>query len=205
MIGWHRPGGIAIWRRATRLFAPVGVVALLVASCGSDSEPAAVEDASVDEVVEEATDVAEDAAEAAESGDIPDDAVEYAEEQVDALEEVQAQQGGGSARLVVGDDEWAFDSVLCAFGEDQIGQEGAEFVLSSIQDGLQVYVSIDSYGHSIDINDIEDFENPSVSLSTEGDDFIVVDGKSVSAAAEFIDFTGDDLATTPGTFEATCP
>ena len=188
-----------------RLFAPVGVVALLVASCGSDSEPAAVEDTSVDEVVEEATDVAEDAAEAAESGDIPDDAVEYAEEQVDALEEVQAQQGGGSARLVVGDDEWAFDSVLCAFGEDQIGQEGAEFVLSSIQDGLQVYVSIDSYGHSIDINDIEDFENPSVSLSTEGDDFIVVDGKSVSAAAEFIDFTGDDLATTPGTFEATCP
>ena len=188
-----------------RLLAPVGVAALLVASCGSDSEPAAVGEASVDEVVEEASDAAGDAAVAAESGDLPDDAVEFAEEQVDALEEVQAQQGGGSARLVIGDDEWTFDSVLCAFGEEEIGQEGAEFVLSSIQDGLQVYVSIDSFGHSIDINDIEDFENPSVSLSTEGDDFILLDGKSVSAEAGFVDFSGDDFTSTPGTFEATCP
>ena len=121
------------------------------------------------------------------------------------MEEVQEQQGGGSARFVVGDDEWTFDSVLCAFGEEQIGQEGAEFVLSSIQDGLQMYVSIDSFGHSISLDDIEDFENPSVSLSSDGDDFIIVDGKSVSAAAEFIDFTGDDFTSTPGTLEATCP
>ena len=78
-------------------------------------------------------------------------------------------------------------------------------MLSSIQDGLQVYVSIDSFGHSIDINDIEDFENPSVSLSTEGDDFILLDGKSVSAEAGFVDFSGDDFTSTPGTFEATCP
>ncbi len=184
-----------------RMLAPVGVAALLAASCGSDDEPAAVGDASVDE----ATDAVDEAVDTAESGDLPEDAVEFAEGQVDALEEVQEQQGGGSARLVVGDDEWTFDSVLCAFGEEQIGQEGAEFVLSSIQDGLQVYVSIDSFGHSISLDDIEDFENPSVSLSSDGDDFIIVDGKSVSAAAEFTDFAGDDLATTPGTFEATCP
>ena len=132
-----------------RLLAPVGVVALLAASCGSDSEPAAVEDASVDEVVEEASDAVDDAVDAAESSDVLEDAEEFAEDQVDALEEVQEQQGGGSARLVVGDDEWTFDSVLCAFGEEQIGQEGAEFVLSSIQDGLQMYASIDSFGHSI--------------------------------------------------------
>ena len=202
MIGQHRPGGIGIWGRAMRLLAPVGVGALLVASCGSDAEPAAVDEAPVDEVVEEASDAVEDAAE---SSDALEDAEEFAENQVDALEEVQEQQGGGSARLVVGDQEWVFDSVLCAFGEEQIGQEGAEFVLSSIQDGLQVYASIDSFGHSISLDDIEDFENPSVSLSSEGDGFISVDGTSVSAAAEFIDFTGDDLTTTPGTFEATCP
>jgi hypothetical protein len=136
---------------------------------------------------------------------VPEDAAEFAEDQVDALEEAQEQQGGGSARLVVGDDEWVFDSVLCAFGEDEIGQEGAEFVLSSIQDGLQLYASIDSFGHSITLDDIEDFENPSVSLGSEGDEFINVDGSSVSAAAEFTDFTSDDLTTTPGTFEATCP
>jgi len=188
-----------------RLFAPVGVVALLVASCGSDSEPAAVEDTSVDEVVEEATDVVDDAVDVAESSDVLEDAEEFAENQADALEEVQEQVGGGSARFVVGDNEWTFDSVLCAFGEEQIGQEGAEFVLSSIQDGLQMYASIDRFGHSVSLDDIEDFENPSVSLSSVGDGFINVDGKSVSAEAEFVDGTGDGIATTPGTFEATCP
>jgi hypothetical protein len=200
MIGQHRPGGVDTWRRAIRLFAPVGVAALLVVSCGSDDEPAAV-----DEAVEEASDAADEAADVVESSDVLEDAEEFAEEQVDALEDAQEQQGGGSARLVVGDDEWTFDSVLCAFGEEEIGQEGAEFVLSSIQDGLQVYASIDTFGHRVSLDDIEDFENPSVSLSSEGDDFIIVDGKSVSATAEFIDFTGDDLSTTPGTFEATCP
>jgi len=188
-----------------RLLAPVGVAALFVASCGSDGEPAAVDGAPVDEVVEDATDAVDDAVDVVTSDDVLEDAADFAEDQADALEDVQEQQGGGSARLVVGDDEWTFDSVLCAFGEEEIGQEGAEFVLSSIQDGLQLYVSIDSFGHSISLDDIEDFENPSVSLSSEGDDFIVLDGTSVSAATEFIDFTGDDLTTTPGTLEATCP
>lgn len=205
MIGQHRPGGVDTWRRAMRLLAPVGVVALFAASCGSDSEPAAVDEAPVDEVVEDASDAVEDAVDVATSSDVLEDAEEFAEDQADALEDMQEQQGGGSARLVVGDDEWTFESVLCAFGEEEIGQEGAEFVLSSIQDGLQMYASIDSFGHSISLDDIEDFESPSVSLSSQGDDFIVVDGKSVSAAAEFVDFTGDGLTTTPGTFEATCP
>ena len=183
-----------------RLLAPVGVGALLVASCGSDDEPAAVDEAPVDEVVEDVSDSVADAA-----GDALEDAEEFADNQADALEEVQEQQGGGSARLVVGDQEWAFDSVLCAFGEDQIGQEGAEFVLSSIQDGLQLYASIDTFGHSISLDDIEDFENPSVSLASDGDGFISVDGTSISAATEFVDFSGDDLTSTPGTLEATCP
>jgi hypothetical protein len=188
-----------------RLLAPVGVAALVATACGSDAEPAAVEETPVDEVVEETP--ADDAADAdvAESGDVPADAAEFAEEQADALEQVQNEQGGGSARLVVGGEEWTFDSVLCAFGEEETGQEGAEFVLSSIQDGLQLYASIDSFGHSISLDDIEDFENPSVSLSSEGDDFIILDGTSVSAAAEFVDFTGDGFTTTAGTLEATCP
>ena len=188
-----------------RLLAPVGVLALLAASCGSDSDPAAVDDTPVDEVVEDASDAVDDTAGVTDSSDVLEDAEEFAEDQADALEEVQEQQGGGSARFVVGDDEWTFDSVLCAFGEEEIGQEGAEFVLSSIQDGLQMYVSIDSFGHSISLDDIEDFENPSVSLSSVGDDFIVVDDKSISAEAEFVDSTGDGTTTTPGTFEATCP
>jgi len=40
-----------------RLLAPVGVAALFVASCGSDGEPAAVDGAPVDEVVEDPAEV----------------------------------------------------------------------------------------------------------------------------------------------------
>jgi hypothetical protein len=108
---------------------------------------------------------------------------------------------------VVGDMTYTFDSVLCAFGEDQIGQEGAEFNLSSIQEGMQMYASIDSFGHSVSLDDIVNFEDPSVSLESArgGADFIVVDGKNITAETEFVDGTVDDFVTIPGTFTATCP
>jgi hypothetical protein len=140
--------------------------------------------------------------------DSPEDAAaDLAEDMADDLAEVQAGQGGGSATLTVGDETWTFDSVLCAFGEEMIGQEGAVFNLSSIQDGLQMYASIDSFGHSVSLDDIEDFQNPSVSLSASSpfDEFIQLDGKNVSAEFGFVDGTTDDLTETPGTFTASCP
>lgn len=117
--------------------------------------------------------------------------------------------GGGSASLTVGGDTWDFASALCAFGEEMIGQAGAEFNLSAIQDGLQLYLSIDSYGHSASLKDIEDYENPSVSLDTEfgpseGSEFIEVNGNQVSGEAEFVDGASDPPQTVPGSFEATC-
>lgn len=118
--------------------------------------------------------------------------------------------GFGSASLTVGSDTWDFTTVQCAFGAEQIGQEGAEFNLSAIQDGLQFYLSIDSYGHSASLKDIQDFENPSVSLDTafgpSGDsEFIEVDGKAISGEAEFLDDTSDPPQAVAGSFEATCP
>ena len=124
---------------------------------------------------------------------------------VEGLEDQQAAEGGGSATLTVGDQSWTFDTVLCAFGEDEIGQEGAEFVLSSLQDGMQMYASIDSFGHLVSLDDIEDVENPSVSLSSTGDTSIMIDGNTVTAEAEFFDNTTDSLDTVTGTFTATCP
>lgn len=179
-------------RNPLRSAGPFAAAAVMVvASCGggSDSESADAPDAAN---VPDAADVIEDPAGAAE--DI-----------AESLEQLQSREGGGSARLVVGDQEWTFDSVLCAFGEEQIGQEGAEFNLSGIQDGLQVYASIDGFGHSLSLNDIEDFQNPSVSLDSFGDVIIELDGKHVAADAEFIDGTSDDLTPIAGTFEATCP
>lgn len=130
---------------------------------------------------------------------------EMVEGMVDDLEEQQQAQGGGSATLTVGDEEWTFDSVLCAFGEEEIGQEGAEVVVSSIQDGLQFYVSVDDFGHSVSLNDVENFEDPSVAISSDfaADDFIEVDGKDVSGEVLFVDEEGGPVG--EGSFEATCP
>jgi hypothetical protein len=181
----------------------VVVFVLLAGSCGSDS------DSSTEADTTDTSSVVADASENEQPADVEGaadgDAANLAEDLAESLTEQQAVQGGGGAVLVVGDEEWTFDTVLCAFGEDQIGQEGAEFVLSSIQDGLQMYATIDSFGHSVSLDDIEDFEDPSVSLGSTGDGFIIVSGKDINAEADFRDGTTDGFETVPGTFTATCP
>lgn len=142
--------------------------------------------------------------------DVVDDAIEsgeeFAEDLVESLEDAQDVAGGGSMTLTVGDESWTFEPALCAFGPEEIGQEGAEFVLSSIQDGKQMYVSIGVFGHSVSLHDVEDFENPSISLDSFGyEEFISLDGKSFSGSAEFTDGTTDSFVTIPGTFSGTCP
>lgn len=172
-------------------FAAIAVLALIVTACGDDAAPstaattASTAAASTDESLEDSI-----------------------EDMVEDLEDQQAAVGGGGATLTVGDNTWTFDSVLCAFGPEQIGQEDAVFVLSAIKDGLQLYVSVDGFGDSVSIDDISDFENPSVSLSAfdaEQGSFVAIDGKSVSAQAEFLDSLSDDFASYPGTLQATCP
>ena len=129
---------------------------------------------------------------------------EIANEIVEDVEAVQEALGGGGFTITVGDQTWVFDRVLCAFGEEEIGQEGAEFVLSAIQDGLQAYLSIDTFGYGASIDDIEDFANPSVGFSNFGSAEINLDGKNVSGSASFFDSVGD-AGEVPGTFEGTCP
>lgn len=145
---------------------------------------------------------AEDPADASSTEDFQD----MADSMSDSLREQQEAAGGGSASLTVGDQTWEFDSVLCAFGPEEIGQEGAEFVLSSIQDDLQLYLSIDSFGHSVSLNDLADIADPSVALvSVTMEEFIELDGKEASGEADFMDDATDSLDTMAGSFEATCP
>jgi len=153
---------------------------------------------------------ASDASTPSDAGVAVDDLLDATEDAfddlADSLEDAQRASGGGSMTLTVGDQSWTFGPVLCAFGPDEIGQEGAEFVLSSIQDGIQMYVSIDAFGHSVSIKDIEDFQNPSVSLeSFDREEIISIDGKSFSGSAEFIDNTTESFETVPGSFSGTCP
>ncbi len=177
----------------------VAALMLVAASCGSDDAEDAVEAATDD--VAEATD---DVAEAIESGD-EQSAADAVDDLVDELEEKQEAEGGGSASLTVGGQTYTFDGVLCAFGEEETGQVDAEFVLSAIANGTQLYFSIDQFGHSVSLNDIEDFENPSVSWDSRGEEFIQLDGRSASGEVGFVDDTAEGQDTQPGTFEGTCP
>ena len=190
----------------------LSLLVLVLAACGSD-EPAddAAED--VADTIEGATEDAEEALE--ELGDDAVDPEEFAADLAENLESQQEAVGGGGAELTVDGQTWTFDSVLCAFGPEEIGDEDAEFVLSAISDGLQLYVSIDGFGHSVSIDDIENFEDPSVGWSAGGpvasmagddEEFVELDGKQVRAEAEFRDSVDEMSGTTAqGTLEATCP
>ncbi|MGI9603227.1 MAG: hypothetical protein ACR2QE_15170 [Acidimicrobiales bacterium] len=193
-----------------RGFSIILFVLIVAAGCGSDSDSTPTDTTAG--TASTATPDG-DGSEADEDGG--NDPTEAVDELVDDLEQTQATQGGGGARLVVGDQEWVFDSVLCAFGAEEIGQEGAEVVVSSIQDGLQLYASIDAFGHLVSLDDIDNFEDPSVSLSADRfnneltgnpTEFIVVDGKKVTADTFFADSSADPgTEPTAGSLEATCP
>ncbi|MEQ8717614.1 MAG: hypothetical protein RIE08_08365 [Acidimicrobiales bacterium] len=212
-----------------RLLFALLCVSLAAAACGGDDDDTSAGDIADDvaegagEVAEDAGDAIEDAGDAAEdAGDAIEDATDgssegptgddevddFIEDQRQTVEDAIESQGGGGATLTVGGETYTFDAVVCAFGPDEIGQEGAELVVTGITDGLQLYVSIDSFGHSVDLQDIEDFENQRVSLSAlpflNSEEFIQVDGKNVTAEASFIDDTNNG-AEVDGTLEATCP
>jgi hypothetical protein len=140
----------------------------------------------------------------------------------DELQDRQQRSGGGNATLVVGDQTWKFDSVLCAFG-DETQNPDWDFSLSAVQDGLQLSVSRGSeggrFGDSITMDDMKDPAAASVSWGApafvapsaanpmgETGPFVEVDGKQVSAKADFQNGTSDDPTdTAPGTLTATCP
>lgn len=173
-----------------RLSGAAAALALLLAACAGGSDDAA----SADEAAAEVSAAVDDLASAT-SGEEMSEAVE------DMAESLEAQQSGGSATITVGGETWAFDGALCAF------PGGGEFNLSAIANGLQFYLSIDEFGHSASIHDIENFDDPSVSYdsATDAGEFIRVDGKDISGEVGFVDFETDSLDTLPGAFEATCP
>ncbi len=195
--------------------AMLGAIVLLAASCGSSETPPVLGSGAnppaagldIEDILEDPQGAVDELTNAL--GVDIEDLLEDPQGAVDALTEdlvaQQNSQGAGSARLVVGDQEWTFSAVLCAFGPDEIGQEGAEFVLSSVEGGLQMYVSIDDFGQFISLDDIADFENPAVGLGSSGNVTINIDGKTITAEADFIDGTAADSTPIPGSFEATCP
>jgi hypothetical protein len=140
-------------------------------------------------------------------------------------EPTAAPPGGGSATLTVGDQTWTFDNYYCAFGPEQTQNDRVSFSSGAFgtHEGVrtQLDASIqdtDKQGRyegegtiqSVTLNDIEDFENPSVALGAESgflgspDFVILVDGDKVMVEASFDDNTTDEIESIPGTLEATC-
>ena len=128
--------------------------------------------------------------------------------------------GSGSATLVVGDHTYQFDSFVCAFGYNST--QSATFSFSSNfigeVDGVQVQLQLDVEDASggdrltgdgvvqkIHLDDIADFENPSISVSSN-DLAATFDGDSITADGTFWDAVADPnrLVALAGTFEATC-
>ncbi len=197
----HRSGGLLL------------VLVLVLAACGSEDPAEEAAQDAVDAIGEATEDATADAAEALE--ELGDDPEQLAGDLAEDLESQQEAVGGGDAELTVDGQTWTFDSVLCAFGPEEIGDEDAEFVLSAISDGLQLYVSIDGFGHSVTLDDIDDFEDPSVgwaaggpiaSMAGDDEEFVELDGKQVRAEAQFRDSVDEMSGTTAqGTLAATCP
>lgn len=134
-------------------------------------------------------------------------------ERTDGGSEVGAAAGGGSATLTVGDRTYEFDRARCAFGPEETGRDDTEFVLSAIQDGLQLDATINTrFGHVVSLDDVEDFDNPRVGWSAGGPgsdprgaagEIIEVDGKRVSVEATFTDEVSGETA--EGSLSAVCP
>lgn len=132
--------------------------------------------------------------------------------------------GSGSATLTIGEQTWEFDSFGCAFGYD--ATQSSIFVFSSNAIGehsngarvqMQANIEDDSGQeryegegviYSVDIDDIDDFENPSVSWQARGpaDEIVVeIDGDRVTAQGVFDDLLTDlVIEEVPGTLDATC-
>jgi hypothetical protein len=134
--------------------------------------------------------------------------------------------GGGQATLTVGDQSWTFEGVYCAFGPEQTRNDRVSFSSGAFGEVEGTRVQLDAsiqdpqqqgryegggVIHSVTLNDIQDFQNPSIgweAVSGFGgaSEFVfTIDGKSIRVEATFDDSTSDELENLPGTLEMTCP
>jgi len=134
--------------------------------------------------------------------------------------------GDGGATLTIGGETWDFPVGYCAFSPEESQNERVSFTMGGFGevDGARVQWDAtiqdpdeqgryegDGVIHSLTLNDIDDFQNPSIGWSSvtlfgsAESQFLNVDGKHVTAETTFDDELTDDLEEVPGTLDATCP
>ncbi len=133
---------------------------------------------------------------------------------------IASRMNPGSATLTIGDQTYQFDSFLCAFGHEATQSDTYSLSTSTFGeiDGTRVQLSADiedplTQGryegegviHRIHVDDVSDFEDPSVSFQMRSADAIQVDGYHITAEGTFDDgLTEGQTAEIPGSLDATC-
>ncbi|NOX24289.1 MAG: hypothetical protein GXP36_14520 [Actinobacteria bacterium] len=131
----------------------------------------------------------------------------------------------GSATLTVGDQTWEFDNYYCVRGIENTGNsrvsfssgafgefDGANTQLDATILDMDELSSMEGDGtiHSVTIEDIDNVENPIVSLSAQSGFFgtpgfeIAYDGNMVTAKTIFDDDMTEEIEAIPGTLTAVC-
>lgn len=135
--------------------------------------------------------------------------------------------GGSAATLTIGNESWEFASVFCAFSTEETQQQNVPFTVSGFttsSTGARAQmdasiVDLTGLGDmspenlTVTLDDVEDFENPSVSWADNSLEIfggstpeLNIDGKNVTINAVFDDnLTEDETEAIPGTLVASCP
>jgi hypothetical protein len=124
-------------------------------------------------------------------------------------ERMAAMFGSGAATLTIADRTWQFEGFQCAFESSGVLNEGTALgtnIFGAI-DGVQVQMQIDVYDDGtaqFTMDDIEDFENPSVNYLETTDITVTVDGDTVRAAGDVTDQASENFDVVAMTFEGEC-
>ena len=139
--------------------------------------------------------------------------------------------GSGTGTLAIGSEIWEISGVGCVFSAEEARNPDFPFNLSGFGEsstGARAQLSADIYdpsgeekhegegvSHNISFDDIDDFENQSVSWSSFDDvtgfmgngttTVITIDGKNIHGEGDFDDGTTDEIEAVPGTLDVICP
>lgn len=132
---------------------------------------------------------------------------------------IQSRISPGSATLTIGDLTWEFDAFLCAFGHSATQSDVYSFSSDARgeHEGVRVQMQLNIRDESgegrfegsgvepeVFIEDIEDFDNPSINYDTTEVSLLEIGRNEVRVEATFDDVLTDGPDDLPGTLEATC-
>lgn len=117
--------------------------------------------------------------------------------------------GSGAVTVTIDGRTLELQGFDCAFESSGVLNEGTIFGsnLFGELDGVRIQLQIDSYedgGSQFTMDDIDDFENPSVSYSGQQGIEVTIDGNDVHAEGLVVDNAQDAFPEVPMTFDASC-